>query len=358
MFFYCCCRRDCGRGFAVGSWLRLSSSSLLCFTSVRLLSKVVVTGLSACDLMAAFDLIWELASLASLSAERKAPMRVSSMGTIGARTVKYHLLTLGMNTIAMGKSNTIPVSASLGHEDVVDSSYQLGDGVLDDDAINLNSATKNGVQYTKSYTAAITSSHISPASSGVSKFCLISIGRGFFHVLLMTTEDKNVIWAKCAISFKAGVLRLQKLSTRVPLRFGHSTLHGDFGHFSCILVDVDMGSYLLDLLNLEKFNPWAIDISETKDKLVKMVYVLKQSEQENHNMTQGAIRIEDPSLNSSRIFSTSWVDCTQHKMRDTSIAVLDLLERDEKAYLASNDEVQVTEIVVLEFDKGTSSKQL
>ncbi|KAF3443041.1 hypothetical protein FNV43_RR16962 [Rhamnella rubrinervis] len=100
-----------------------------------------------------------------------------------------------------------------------------------------------------------------------------------------------------------------------------------------------------------------------------MVYVLKQSVQENHNMVQeqlvyqdsekvqqppleveisnsetsipieGAIRIEDPLIDPNGIFPTFW-------------------KIGEKAYLASNDEEQVTKTGALGFKESTSSDQL
>lgn len=41
---------------------------------------------------------------------------------------------------------------------------------------------------------------------------LISLGRGFFHVLLATTQDKYAIWSHGSLNLKPGILRLQRWS--------------------------------------------------------------------------------------------------------------------------------------------------
>lgn len=37
----------------------------------------------------------------------------------------------------------------------------------------------------------------------------------------------------------------------VPLKFDNSTLIGDFGHFACMLVDVDLSANFLDFVSLD-----------------------------------------------------------------------------------------------------------
>ena len=38
---------------------------------------------------------------------------------------------------------------------------------------------------------------------------LISLGRGFYHIILTSKVEKNVVWSRGAISLKPGILRLQ-----------------------------------------------------------------------------------------------------------------------------------------------------
>ncbi|KAF3453860.1 hypothetical protein FNV43_RR04301 [Rhamnella rubrinervis] len=69
----------------------------------------------------------------------------------------------------------------------------------------------------------------------------------------------------------------------VPLRFDHSSLHGDFRHFACILVDVDMASTYRKCLLWRKSDTRNTYHFETKDKLVNLVYFPRPSNQENPN---------------------------------------------------------------------------
>ncbi|KAK3222027.1 hypothetical protein Dsin_009052 [Dipteronia sinensis] len=107
---------------------------------------------------------------------------------------------------------------------------------------------------------------------------LISLGKGYFQIMLNSDADKNMVWSLGSLNLKSGVLRLQpwipdfnptlqkssnvqvwvrfyNLSweylhpkiisdlTRgigVPLRLDRATIEGDFGHFAPVLVDIDV----------------------------------------------------------------------------------------------------------------------
>ncbi|KAF3449072.1 hypothetical protein FNV43_RR09796 [Rhamnella rubrinervis] len=130
----------------------------------------------------------------------------------------------------------------------------------------------------------------------------------------------------CSIltSASSWALRITRLFVRVvAVRMGESTLHGDFGYYACILVDVDMTSFLPNMLTLEvdghyheismvyekfltfcttcnnighllancrlfkrKSNTRAEDHSEIKDKPTKLIYVPKPSNQDNTKKVQ------------------------------------------------------------------------
>ncbi|PON75626.1 hypothetical protein PanWU01x14_042510, partial [Parasponia andersonii] len=107
---------------------------------------------------------------------------------------------------------------------------------------------------------------------------LISLGRGFFHILLSSEADKAKVWGLGSLNLKPGVLRLQpwfpnfnphtQSSTNaqvwvrfhelpwvywdrqilsdlargvgVPIRFDAMTLNGKFGHYARMLIDIDL----------------------------------------------------------------------------------------------------------------------
>ncbi|KAK3192977.1 hypothetical protein Dsin_024287 [Dipteronia sinensis] len=117
-----------------------------------------------------------------------------------------------------------------------------------------------------------------------SQWRLISLGRGFFQILLNSEEDKARVWGVRSLHLKHGILRLQPWTQnfnpntqcttnaqiwvrfydlpwefwhpqifsdmargiRIPLKFDRATLEGDYGHFARMLIDVDLSKPLPD----------------------------------------------------------------------------------------------------------------
>ncbi|KAK2658156.1 hypothetical protein Ddye_004689 [Dipteronia dyeriana] len=118
---------------------------------------------------------------------------------------------------------------------------------------------------------------------------LISLGRGFFQILLNSKEDKAKVWGIRPLHLKPGTLRLQPWTQNfdpntqrttnaqiwvrfydlpwefwhpqilsdmargieIPLKFDRATLEGDYGHFACMLIDVDLSKPLPDSIMIE-----------------------------------------------------------------------------------------------------------
>ena len=118
---------------------------------------------------------------------------------------------------------------------------------------------------------------------------LISLGRGFYHILLYSEEEKSHVWGINALSLKPGILWIQSWiwnfnsyiqkttnaqiwvrfhdlpweywdhkilfdlarCMKVPLKFDEMTRKGDYGHFAWILIDVNFSKLLPDSLMLE-----------------------------------------------------------------------------------------------------------
>ncbi|XP_050223701.1 uncharacterized protein LOC126673551 [Mercurialis annua] len=123
-----------------------------------------------------------------------------------------------------------------------------------------------------------------------SEWKLISMGRGYYHVILNTMEEKNAIWGKGVIALKPGTLRLQPWSPDfdpsiqrttnaqiwvrlyklpweywhsqilssiargigVPLKIDQATANGEFGHYARVLIDVDLSTSLPESLMIER----------------------------------------------------------------------------------------------------------
>ena len=119
---------------------------------------------------------------------------------------------------------------------------------------------------------------------------LISLGRGYYQILLKSPVEKNHVWGLGSVHLKPGILRLQpwvpdfnpslQKSTNaqvwvrlfdlsweywhpkiisdlargigVPLRLDKATSDGDFGHYARVLVDVDVSSVLPTTVLLER----------------------------------------------------------------------------------------------------------
>ncbi|KAK2662295.1 hypothetical protein Ddye_000869 [Dipteronia dyeriana] len=119
---------------------------------------------------------------------------------------------------------------------------------------------------------------------------LISLGKGYFHIILKSLRHKKKVWGLDSINLKPGVLCLQpwvldfnpslQKSTNaqvwvrfydlsweywhpniifylakgigVPLRLDKATIDGDFRHYARVLVDVDMSTLLPSSVLLEK----------------------------------------------------------------------------------------------------------
>ncbi|KAF3455337.1 hypothetical protein FNV43_RR05785 [Rhamnella rubrinervis] len=84
----------------------------------------------------------------------------------------------------------------------------------------------------------------------LSKWKLIHLGRGYFHVLLHSEEDRKKVWSQGTLNLKPGFVRLQAWilfdlarGIGVPLRIAEATLNGNFGYFARILVDVDLAGH-------------------------------------------------------------------------------------------------------------------
>lgn len=114
-------------------------------------------------------------------------------------------------------------------------------------------------------------------------------GQRFFHVLLISDEDKKHVWSIGSILLKLSILQLHewspdfKLETQkftnsqvwvlffhnwvywhpnilfdlailmgVPLRFDQNTMNSDFCHYACILLEVDLSKKLPKYVLLNK----------------------------------------------------------------------------------------------------------
>ncbi|KAK0573831.1 hypothetical protein LWI29_014219 [Acer saccharum] len=122
-----------------------------------------------------------------------------------------------------------------------------------------------------------------------SQWRLISLGRGFFQILLNSEEDKAQVWGIGSLHLKPGILRLQPWTQNfnpntqrttnaqiwvrfydlpwefwhpqilsdmargvgIPLKFDRATLEGDYGHFARMLIDVDLSKPLPDSIMIE-----------------------------------------------------------------------------------------------------------
>ncbi|KAK3225744.1 hypothetical protein Dsin_005606 [Dipteronia sinensis] len=119
---------------------------------------------------------------------------------------------------------------------------------------------------------------------------LISLGKGYFQIMLNIDAEKNMVWSLGSLNLKPGVLRLQpwipdfnpslqKSSNAqvwvcfydlsweywhpkiifdlargigVPLRLDRVTMEGDFRHFTGVLVDIDVSTVPPSSLLLER----------------------------------------------------------------------------------------------------------
>ncbi|KAK3222076.1 hypothetical protein Dsin_009101 [Dipteronia sinensis] len=119
---------------------------------------------------------------------------------------------------------------------------------------------------------------------------LISLGKGYFQIILNSDAEKNMVWSLGSLNLKLGVLRLQpwipdfnpslqKYSNAqvwvrfydlsweywhsmiisdlargigVPLRLDRATMEGDFGHFMHVFVDIDVSTVPPSSLLLER----------------------------------------------------------------------------------------------------------
>ncbi|XP_050222822.1 uncharacterized protein LOC126672915 [Mercurialis annua] len=119
---------------------------------------------------------------------------------------------------------------------------------------------------------------------------LISIGKGFYYIILSSMDDKTKVWGMGSINIKPGIIRLQpwipdfnptdQKSTNaqvwvrfyrlpwdywdvqtladtargigIPLRIDAATANGELGHFARVLIDVDLASELLNQLLIER----------------------------------------------------------------------------------------------------------
>ncbi|KAK3217928.1 hypothetical protein Dsin_011898 [Dipteronia sinensis] len=126
---------------------------------------------------------------------------------------------------------------------------------------------------------------------GLSFLLVRSLGsKGYFQIMLNSDAENNMVWSLGSLNLKLGVLRLQpwipdfnpslqKSSNAqvwvrfydlsweswhpniifdlargigVPLRLDMATIEGDFGHFTCVLVDIDVSTVPPSSLLLER----------------------------------------------------------------------------------------------------------
>ncbi|KAF3433647.1 hypothetical protein FNV43_RR24750 [Rhamnella rubrinervis] len=114
------------------------------------------------------------------------------------------------------------------------------------------------------------------------KWQLNSLVRGYFQVLLFSVEDKQKVWSHGSLNLKPGIIRFQawvknfnpatqksmnaQLWVRfynlswefwhphiltdlakgigIPLKFDHSTIAGNYGYYSRVLIDVDLTGFI------------------------------------------------------------------------------------------------------------------
>lgn len=124
---------------------------------------------------------------------------------------------------------------------------------------------------------------------GINDWRLISLGKGYYHIILNTESEKTIVWAKDSLNCKSSIIHLQewslnfnpmikKLTTtqvwvrlyglnwvlwhlqilsniahsiRVPLRFDYHIVNGYAEHFVRILVDVDLANPLTNYVVLD-----------------------------------------------------------------------------------------------------------
>ncbi|PON34731.1 hypothetical protein PanWU01x14_341990 [Parasponia andersonii] len=123
----------------------------------------------------------------------------------------------------------------------------------------------------------------------ISSWRLISLGNGYFLILLTSEQDKTQVWSMSSLNINLGILRLQPWApglvpneqkttnvqvwvhfyelpwefwhpqiysdlartVGIPLKIDQTTLNGDFGHFAQVLVDIDLKNPLLDSIQVE-----------------------------------------------------------------------------------------------------------
>ncbi|XP_050222820.1 uncharacterized protein LOC126672913 [Mercurialis annua] len=92
-----------------------------------------------------------------------------------------------------------------------------------------------------------------------SNWKLISLGRGYYHVILNSISEKNSVWSNGAIMLKPVILRLQHWSPdfdssaqkSTNTQIDNATNATEFGHYVRVLIDIDLCSTLLDNLLIE-----------------------------------------------------------------------------------------------------------
>ncbi|KAK0580246.1 hypothetical protein LWI29_038531 [Acer saccharum] len=145
-----------------------------------------------------------------------------------------------------------------------------------------------------------------------SQWRLISLGRGFFQILLNSEEDKAQVWGIGSLHLKPGILRLQPWTQNfnpntqrttnaqiwvrfydlpwefwhpqilsdmargvgIPLKFDRATLEGDYGHFARMLIDVDLSKPLPDSIMIEVFGD-TVFISDDSFLVVDYCFYLR-----------------------------------------------------------------------------------
>ncbi|KAF3452091.1 hypothetical protein FNV43_RR08187 [Rhamnella rubrinervis] len=273
-------------------------------------------------------------------------------GELGSRgAMNYGLVSNGQNAIGHG----------LNYGAVMDSPNQLGNGASGIDVLKngLNKMTENEAPH-KTFATAATSSTVLPAASVIMK-------KG--NYISVWIRILNLNW----VSWHPQILSNLACGVGVLLKFDHSTLLGDFGHFARILVDVDMASFLSDMLTLgvhgycheicmvyEKLPAYcttcnnigyllanchlfkresdikAADHSECKEKPMKLVYVPNPSDQDNTNKAQSQQFPENPkeaSLGKESYAElvlekkdkgkskVTWVDCMDHEIDNFNVEI-------------------------------------
>ncbi|XP_045810490.1 uncharacterized protein LOC123904933 [Trifolium pratense] len=87
---------------------------------------------------------------------------------------------------------------------------------------------------------------------------MVSLGRGFYEFQFTSYEDMRLAWSMGSMNLKLEILRLSKWTNDfnpvigTPLLLDESTKTRAFGHYACILVDIDLSRRRFDEIVVER----------------------------------------------------------------------------------------------------------